>query len=245
MILHTTIKGDGPPVVFLHTGLQTGLTDFQHQSDYFQKKYSVILPDLRGHGQSLSEDFSNFFEDCAADLFETLSQLRFKQVHIIGCSLGALVGVIFANRYPDHILSLTISGILTEKPENWSDSHQEEVKNQAILLENKEATAYFDDIHSSEWRKFIDLARNEDWYPFNETSKIQQFTFPTLFLVGESNSSETDGAVSVARQNNNVHCAVIPFAGHLVHIEQSEIYRVMLDQFLTQVNDCKEDLLTS
>ena len=60
MILHTEIFGNGEPIVFLHTGLQTGLTDFEYQREYFQKNFKVILPDLRGHGNSKAEDFSNF-----------------------------------------------------------------------------------------------------------------------------------------------------------------------------------------
>ena len=49
LILHTEIIGEGEPLVFLHTGLQTGMTDFNYQREYFKNKYKVILPDLRGH----------------------------------------------------------------------------------------------------------------------------------------------------------------------------------------------------
>lgn len=49
MLLHTEVLGDGEPIVFLHTGLQTGMTDFEEQRDYFRSGFRVILPDLRGH----------------------------------------------------------------------------------------------------------------------------------------------------------------------------------------------------
>ena len=71
MILHTEVLGDGEPLVFLHTGLQTGKTDFEYQRDYFRNSYKVILPDLRGHGKSITNDITNFFEDSAIDLEET------------------------------------------------------------------------------------------------------------------------------------------------------------------------------
>ncbi|WP_404451516.1 hypothetical protein LG329_14425 [Virgibacillus necropolis] len=45
MILHTEIYGTGEPLVFLHTGLQTGTTDFEQQTEYFKQNYQVILPD--------------------------------------------------------------------------------------------------------------------------------------------------------------------------------------------------------
>lgn len=33
MLLHAEVFGDGEPIVFLHTGLQTGMTDFEEQRD--------------------------------------------------------------------------------------------------------------------------------------------------------------------------------------------------------------------
>ncbi|MFJ5770987.1 alpha/beta fold hydrolase [Psychrobacillus sp. NPDC093180] len=56
MLLHTNIMGDGEPIVFLHTGLQTGMTDFEFQREYFSKDYKIVLPDLRGHGQSFTNE---------------------------------------------------------------------------------------------------------------------------------------------------------------------------------------------
>ncbi len=57
MILHTKVIGEGEPVIFLHTGLQTGETDFVYQQNKLQDSYKVILPDLRGHGESKVEEY--------------------------------------------------------------------------------------------------------------------------------------------------------------------------------------------
>ena len=43
LLLHTEVFGDGEPIVFLHTGLQTGLTDFEYQREYFKYNFKVIL----------------------------------------------------------------------------------------------------------------------------------------------------------------------------------------------------------
>lgn len=119
MILHTEVFGDGEPIIFLHTGLQTGMTDFEFQREFFKDKYKVILPDLRGHGNSVVDDLSNFFEDSAKDIAETLNHLGIESTYIVGCSLGALVGLFFTKRFPDKVKSLTISGVLSERPNNW------------------------------------------------------------------------------------------------------------------------------
>jgi len=96
MILYTEIKGSGEAIVFLHTGLQTSATDFIQQQNDFMKDYQVISPDLRGHGKSITTDTSNFFEDSATDLYETLENLGLHSVHVVGASLGALVAIFFA-----------------------------------------------------------------------------------------------------------------------------------------------------
>ncbi|GKV55856.1 hypothetical protein NCCP2222_18030 [Sporosarcina sp. NCCP-2222] len=78
MRLHFTVSGDGKEsLVFLHTGLQTGQTDFLFQQEYFKGHYKVYAPDLRGHGKSYVQDvaFSTYFSDSVTDLIETMDSL--------------------------------------------------------------------------------------------------------------------------------------------------------------------------
>ncbi|WP_404469808.1 hypothetical protein [Sutcliffiella horikoshii] len=55
---------------------------------------------------------------------------------------------------------------------------------------------------------------------------------PTLFMVGEENANETKVATIIGRSNKQIHISVIPFAGHLVHSEQPEVYNQILNGFL-------------
>ena len=232
LLLHTEVFGSGEPVVFLHTGLQTGLLDFEYQREYFKKNYKVILPDLRGHGKSNENDISNFFEDSAKDLLETLGYLGVESAHIVGCSLGALVGLYFAKMFPHNAKSLCVSGILPEKPNNWLELHNENVESQAKLLHHEESVKYLDSIHMSDWKQFLYMGRNEEWYPFEETKDLNGITCPVLYMVGEGNKDETKGAIVYPLMKENVHVSIIPFAGHLIHSDQPEIYRKVLELFL-------------
>jgi len=235
LLLHTEVFGSGEPIVFLHTGLQTGLTDFEYQRDYFKNTFKVILPDLRGHGKSIESNFTNFFEDSANDLVETLDHLEVESAHIVGCSLGALAGLFLAKKYPYKIKSLTISGILAEKPENWLDLHNEDIESQSQLLQNEEAINYFDHLHMSDWRQFLHMGKAEDWYPFDETKNLDGIHSPILYMVGEGNKGETKGTILYPQMNDNVHVSIIPFASHLVHTEQPEVYSKVLDVFLQNI----------
>lgn len=236
MLLHMTVKGVGEPVIFLHTGLQTGETDYVHQWKSFSETHQVLLPDLRGHGNSFSDDFSNYFEDAAKDIQETMKEKNLSSAHIVGCSFGALVGIVLARRYPERVKSLTLSGVLARKPEDWARMHKEDVEHQRQLLRSEDHVQYFNQLHNTNWREFIYLARDEGWYPFDQTRDLSDLHMPILYMVGEDNPHEVRSA-SVYGDLPNVHVAVIPFAGHLVHQEQPELYTKILNMFLNHLEE--------
>ncbi len=128
--------------------------------------------------------------------------------------------------------TLTLSGMMSEKPGNWSEIHRNMVEQQNVLLENDQITAYFDQLHGDGWREFINLSAEVDSYPFGETSDLSGLEMPTLFMVGEENANETKVATIIGRSNKQIHISVIPFAGHLVHSEQPEVYNHILKRFL-------------
>lgn len=235
MILHTSIHGKGDAIVFLHTGLQTGLTDFENQREYFKQDYQVILPDLRGHGQSKTEQLDNFFEDSVLDLVDTLNSLEVQTAHIVGCSLGGIVGLMFAKRFPERVKSLTISGVIPDKPEDWEEIQVKEAEKLVGILENEEVGKYFDSVHHSNWRQLLQLTLEYDWYPFHETKDLIAIQVPVLFLVGEGKKHEVIGAITYPKANQNIHVSVVPFASHLVHAEQPKIYTNILEVFLKKV----------
>lgn len=232
MILHTVTKGSGEALVFLHTGLQTSATDFIPQQAMFSEHYQVISPDLRGHGKSAAADISNFFEDSAQDLDETFEKLGLQSVHLVGASLGALAAIVFAKRFPAKVKTLTISGVTKQKPDNWQSIHQQDVDMQAELLKNEEAISYFTDLHGPEWKRFINMGKSEDWYPFNETQDLGEISSPILVIAGEDNANEYLSAIEYSTEQEHVHFSIIPFASHLVHAEQPELYSNILDRFL-------------
>ena len=233
MILHTSIVGKGEPVVFLHTGLQTGEIDFSYQREYFKGNYKVILLDLRGHGKSKTEHLEvlNYLEESAVDLKETLDHLHIEKAHIVGVSLGALVGLVFAKRFPVRVISLTLSGIVSEKPLNWEELQAADVEMQNAVLNNMEAVNYFDNLHTSDWKSFITMTQDRDWYPFDETADVSGILCPSLLIVGEGNPQEVKGVLNYPEMNENFHVAVVPFASHLVHSEQSELYSMIVGRF--------------
>ncbi|MFJ8354000.1 alpha/beta fold hydrolase [Bacillus paramycoides] len=233
MILHTHISGEGEPIVLLHSGGMTGLVEFEEQAEFFtEKQYKVIRPDLRGHGES-GGTLDNYFLCSADDLNDTLEHLQINNCHIGGVSLGGLVALLFAKKYPDKVRTLTFSGIFPVMRDNWEESQEYEAKCHQQLMENKEVVTYMNQIHvNSDWKALLESWQVKDWYPFHETSDITNLQVPTLCVVGGDSEDEVLAATTFKQLNNNIHIAVIPFAGHLVHSNQPEMYSNILSNFL-------------
>ncbi len=76
----------------------------------FEESYSIIAPDIRGHGKSDKPLEGYHIEDMAEDLYFLLKKLEVSSCHIIGSSMGAEIGLCLAARHPELVLSLVCEG---------------------------------------------------------------------------------------------------------------------------------------
>ncbi|MGE7888410.1 alpha/beta fold hydrolase [Bacillus cereus] len=233
MILHTHISGEGEAIMLLHSGGMTGLVEFEEQVAFFREQnYQVIRPDLRGHGRS-GGTLENYFLRSVKDLHDTLEHLQINRCHIAGVSLGGLVALLFAKKYPNKVRTLTFSGIFPVKRDNWEESQEYEAKCHQQLMKNEEVVTYMNQIHvKSDWKALFESWQAKDWYPFDETGDVAKLQVPALCVVGGDSEEEVTAATTFKQLNDNIHIAVIPFAGHLVHRDQSEIYSNIVSNFL-------------
>ncbi|MEA1855186.1 alpha/beta hydrolase [Cytobacillus sp. FSL W7-1323] len=236
MILHTNITGEGEPLVLIHSGGMTGLTEYQEQSEYFSaRNFKVIRPDLRGHGKSVGE-IDNYFNRCVKDLNDTLEFLNIEQCHIAGVSIGGIAALLFAKVYPNKVKSLSFSGIFPVEPDNWTELSREEAASYEQLFNNEEAVAFLNEIHGeSDWKLLLQSFNDEDFYPFDKTGDVSDIKIPTLCIVGEKQEIEVSAAITYKQLNYNINISVIPFSGHLVHREQPDLYTKTLHTFLNKI----------
>src|SRR3546814_18178930 len=71
-----------------------------------QGRHRCINYDLRGHGESPMPSGTFILDDLVEDLEALRRRLGIAQAHIIGHSLGGMIGPAYAKRYPEHVLSL-------------------------------------------------------------------------------------------------------------------------------------------
>jgi pimeloyl-ACP methyl ester carboxylesterase len=98
----------GPPVVVFSNSLGTTLAMWDGVVPALRGRYRVLRYDTRGHGQSQVVDAPITIDDLAADLVGLLDGLEIARAHVVGLSLGGMIGQALASRSPDRVASLTL-----------------------------------------------------------------------------------------------------------------------------------------
>ena len=83
-------QGSGPVMVFLH-GWSLGKEAFAKQRRELSDRYRVVVPDMRGHGDSKKFVEGDGIDTLADDLEQLLVELDLTEVILVGWSMGALV----------------------------------------------------------------------------------------------------------------------------------------------------------
>jgi 3-oxoadipate enol-lactonase len=106
------------PLVLLH-GFPLDHHLWDEVVPLLEDTFDVILPDLRGFGDSTTVDSSYSMDDYASDIAGLLDQLGIQKAAIVGHSMGGYVALAFARLYPERVrgLGLVSSQVLADAPE--------------------------------------------------------------------------------------------------------------------------------
>jgi pimeloyl-ACP methyl ester carboxylesterase len=119
------------PLVLVH-GYPLDHSIWQALVSLLENDFDLILPDLRGFGDSQVAGADFTIADCAADVAGLLDQLKIKHAAVVGHSMGGYVALAFARAYPNRLsgLGLVSSQPFADTPEKQAGRYQEA---QAIL----------------------------------------------------------------------------------------------------------------
>jgi pimeloyl-ACP methyl ester carboxylesterase len=105
--LHYVIGGQGDPVVLLHGWPQTWY-EWRHVMPALAKNYTVIVPDLRGLGDSSKPLTGYDGATTAEDLYQLVSQLGFNKIFLVSHDIGGQTAFSFAAAHPNNVSKLVI-----------------------------------------------------------------------------------------------------------------------------------------
>src|SRR6058998_2582519 len=105
------IAGSGPPVVLVH-GMVNSSRHWQAVATRLAERYTVIAPDLVGHGDSATPRGDYSLGAHAAVIRDLLSALGIERATMVGHSLGGGIAMVFFWQFPERVerLALVSSG---------------------------------------------------------------------------------------------------------------------------------------
>jgi pimeloyl-ACP methyl ester carboxylesterase len=122
--LYYAVRGDGPTLVLLHGGGDSGEHSFEHQLDVFAEHHHIVSPDQVGQGRTPGVPGPLSYTHMMQDTAELLGQLKLKHVDLIGFSDGGIIALMLALRHPELVRRLVVSGVNVSPDGLNSDSRE-------------------------------------------------------------------------------------------------------------------------
>lgn len=97
--------GAGPPVIMVH-GIGARRAGWNGLVEHLRADFTCVTYDLRGHGESPVPPPPYALDDLVADLEALRRRLGIERAHVIGHSLGGMIGPAYARAHPDRVISL-------------------------------------------------------------------------------------------------------------------------------------------
>ena len=125
--IYYTVRGNGPTLVLLHGGGDSGEHSFVRQLDVFSEHHHIVAPDQVGQGYTPDVSgplsYTAMMEDTAA----LLELLKLRRADIVGFSDGGILALMLAVRHPELVGRLVISGV-NIAPEGLNPENLEELR---------------------------------------------------------------------------------------------------------------------
>ena len=172
-------EGAQETIVFVH-GYAGCAETWEYQVNYFARKYRVVVPDLRGHGQS-DAPFTQYSMVELLDDLETIADtlhLPDKFV-LVGHSFGGAICATYASAHPERLSKLVLISTAGEYPlPRWS-SLLARVPTAAIRPFWEYRPRWNAEIHVLKRMALNNMRRWQGW------SLLRNIRTPTLVITGE------------------------------------------------------------
>jgi pimeloyl-ACP methyl ester carboxylesterase len=126
------IRGSGPPVVLLHPF--PSHHEFWHPIALaLESRYRLILPDLRGHGESEIGEGPALMRKHARDIARVLDAAGVGKAAFVGCSIGGYILFEFWRSFRERVTSLTLCD--TRPQADTAEARANRLKSAATVVE--------------------------------------------------------------------------------------------------------------
>jgi 3-oxoadipate enol-lactonase len=253
--VHYRLDGpEGAPLVTLSHSLAADLAMWRPQVDALSRDYRILRYDIRGHGRTATPHGPYTLEQLSDDLAALLDALRIERTHLVGLSMGGMIGQLLALREPGRLISLVLADTLAVYRPEARAMWQERIDaasgpdGMEPLVEptlTRWFTAPFKAsrpdvmeevaamIRATAPRGFIGCCRA--LMELDLIGRLPEICLPTLVLVGRQDpTTPVAGAEAIAGAIPGARLVVIEDAAHISNLEQPEAFNAALLSFLDE-----------
>ena len=252
-----TDTGIGRPVVLIH-GYPFNRTLWDEQVNALTNSYRVIVPDLRGFGDSDASDGPASMNLMAQDVARLMDHLEVSQAIVGGLSMGGYVTLAFYKQFPSRVRGLVLADTRaqadTDEAKQTRAQQAEKALNEGMAgladamlpkLLTPETVSKRPEIVKRVRDMMLKtkpdgaaaalhgMAQREDL-----TQMLSEITVPTLIVVG--NEDQITPVADSEKMNQAIagsRLVVLEKASHVSNVEQSEQFNKELERFLRECDN--------
>ena len=229
-------RGKGTPLVLLH-GYPLDHRLWDEVVPLLEDQFDLIIPDLRGFGDSSTVDSFYTMEDYASDIAGLLDSLGIQKTAIAGHSMGGYVALAFARLFPERVtgLALVSSQVLADTPAKREDRFKTAAevadKGPASVVESM-TPKFSNDARMQEFaRSSMELQQPGAYIGalkamgerVDSTPLLESIQYPVVIIHGDSdNLIPIDRAREVKAALPYAYLVEISGAGHMPMMEAKE-----------------------
>jgi pimeloyl-ACP methyl ester carboxylesterase len=200
-------RGNGIPLVLLH-GYPLDHTIWNDIAPLLEDDFDLILPDLRGFGQSEVVEPQYTMEHMAADVAALLDTLGIGNAVVAGHSMGGYVALSYVRSYPARVLGLGLvsSQALGDSPDRKDARYAQaaEIMQTGVgpvaegmspkMTPDERVQAFVHDLIADQHPTGLANALKAMGERFDSTLVLNTFTFPVVLVHGTA-----DQLIPIAR----------------------------------------------
>ena len=243
-------------VTFVHGAGGSSAIWYKQLKD-FKKEHNVLLIDLRGHGKSKNLIYQKLksytFDAISDEVIEVLDYLKIKKSHFVGISLGTIIIREIAERYPERCNSMILGGAVMKLNFRGQVLMRLGVllksvipylllyKFFAIIImprkKHRESRNLFINqakkLYQKEFKRWFTLVSEVN--PLLALFRIKDSGIPTLYVMGQEDHMFLPSISKLVKNHLSSELFVIPNCGHVVNVEQPEIFNSRVLKFLKKI----------
>ncbi|HKW73168.1 MAG TPA: alpha/beta fold hydrolase [Candidatus Dormibacteraeota bacterium] len=251
--LNYFVEGSGPPVTLLHGFTQSGHS-WREVIGRMPAGWKWIVPDLRGHGETLVRPGSDCSMDaCTDDLVAIWEEMDVGRTHLVGYSMGGRLALHIAARRPERLLSLLTIGAHAGLEEDAREGRQRGDEALAERIENdgiesfvdywgalplfagleRRGPSYFAEVRAERLKNHVaglacSLRGMGAGVMTPVWDELRRVTVPCTFVAGQLDHGYVASARRLAAAVPNGRTEIVPRAGHAVHQERPDAFARVL-----------------